>query len=394
MSVNPVTQLDRSFQSVLAIANKIPNNKWNQQFHSDLSPIGWHIGHCVFIESYWLQNKLANNSRIGDDLKNLYLPWLSPKKERAGKLPASKELIKILADQHRNNLDLLNNYIQKGSAHELLENNYLPVFLTQHYYQHIETLHQIIQCMKLNDAQSDYFGHDYFEPSPLAPTEPKLPGELFSTTQTMIGASDKFFAYDNERSRHYENVKSFLIAGQAVTNAEYLGFMQAGGYINKNFWSNNGWKWLKNTNGESSPFHWRQDNNKNWYCLEHAVPESIKPDVSVYGLNYFEAEAFALYVGCRLATEVEWEHAATSNVGNNFETGQAWEWCRNFFYPYPDFIAHPYKNYSAPWFDDQHYSLRGGSIYTNAELKRPTFRNFYTPEKKHIFAGVRLARTA
>lgn len=388
MNANPVSQLDHSYKRVLDIAHKIPVHQWHQQFHPDLSPVGWHLGHCVFIESYWLQNKLANNSKIGDDLKNLYLPWLSPKEERAKRIPATKNLIKILAAQHQNNLNILNIFIDKESNHKLLKNNYLPEFLAQHYYQHIETLHQIILCIALSGGQSRNRN-----PATLTPTSPTLPARFFATTQTSVGATGKNFAYDNEMSRHEENVHNFLIAEHAVTNSEYLGFMETGGYRNKSFWSKHGWRWLDNHSDINAPMHWQKDANNEWYCYEHGSPENIKPEATVYGINLHEAEAFSRYAGCRLPTEIEWEHAATSD-SNRIAAGQAWEWCSNFFYPYPGFVAHPYKNYSSTSFDNQHHTLRGGSVYTAPELKRPTFRNFYTPEKRHVFAGVRLVKSA
>jgi iron(II)-dependent oxidoreductase len=73
------------------------------------------------------------------------------------------------------------------------------------------------------------------------------------------------------------------------------------------------------------------------------------------------------------------------------DSGHVWEWCANTFFPYPGFKPFPYDEYSLPWFDGQHYSLRGGSRHTRRDLRRCSFRNFYTPEKRHVFAGVRLA---
>lgn len=384
MNTDPVIQLDNSYHHALKLAKKIPADLWHQQFHPDLSPIGWHIGHCVFIESYWLQDKLAENGLIGDDLKNLYMPWLSPKKERAKKLPETGELVKALTDQHTKNIDLLNNFIQKESSHKLLENNYLPLFLLQHYYQHIETLNQIIQCVLINTEQED------FKVITLEPRSPVLPEEIFSAASTLIGATEESFAYDNELSRHENFVDDFVIAKNAVSSAEYLGFMESGGYQNKKYWSDEGLNWLEKTKARC-PLHWKKNKNKKYYCIEQGNAVNIHPDKAVHGINYFEAEAFAQYAGCRLPTEIEWEHAVTSSKGCHLNTGESWEWTKNYFYPYPDFSAHPYKNYSETWFDNQHYTLRGGSIYTDPELKRPTFRNFYTPEKKHIFAGLRLA---
>ncbi len=75
-------------------------------------------------------------------------------------------------------------------------------------------------------------------------------------------------------------------------------------------------------------------------------------------------------------------------------TGTAWEWCANTFFPYEGFRAFPYERYSCPWFDDGHYTLKGSSPYSGATVSQPSFRNFYQPEKRHIFAGLRLASDA
>jgi iron(II)-dependent oxidoreductase len=175
-----------------------------------------------------------------------------------------------------------------------------------------------------------------------------------------------------------------------VTNAEYLGFMQKQGYRTRRYWGDAGWNWLMQV-APQAPHHWRQDATGSWYALTPGGAEAIIGSATVYGVSYYEAQAYAAYAGCRLQTEIEWEHAVTSDQAMDDSRGQAWEWCSNTFYAYPGFKPFPYDRYSCPWFDGNHYTMRGGSLYTSEFLKRPTFRNFYTPEKRHIFAGIRLA---
>jgi len=384
MLADPIKQLDNSYQDILALATTVPANQWHMQFHSDLSPVGWHIGHCVYIESYWLQHMLPGKPEGETDLQNLYFPWLSPKHERGQKLPELNILIKTVKDHHNQNLDLLNEFIEKDKAHALLNNNYLPTFLAQHYCQHIETLQQIILCKTLKIDWSEHVCTSFIEPA-----KPRLPAINFRSVKTTTGCPDKTFSYDNEIPRHENSLDAFSISRQAVTNSEYLGFMASGGYQDKSYWDNEGLDWLQQSKNRA-PIHWRRDLNNQWYCLEFGKPGNLKPDAAVYGISHFEARAFARYAGCRLPGEIEWEHAVTVS-GSDLETGQAWEWCQNYFYPYPGFTAFPYKNYSKPWFNNQHYTLRGGSIYTDDRIRRASFRNFYTPEKRHIFAGLRLA---
>ncbi len=385
MLADPIKQLDNSYQDILALAITVPADQWHLQFHSDLSPVGWHIGHCVYIESYWLQHMLPGKPEDETDLQNLYFPWLSPKHERGQKLPELNILIKTVKDHHNQNLDLLNDLIEKNKAHTLLDNNYLPTFLVQHYCQHIETLQQIILYKTLKIDWSEHVCTSSIEP-----VKPCLPAINFRSAKTITGCPDKTFAYDNEIPRHENSLDAFSISRQAVTNSEYLGFMESGGYQEKSYWDGESLDWLQQSKNRA-PIHWRRDLNNQWYCLEFGKPGNLKPDAAVYGISHFEARAFARYAGCRLPAEIEWEHADTANSGSDLETGQAWEWCQNYFYPYPGFTAFPYENYSKPWFNNQHYTLRGGSIYTDDRIRRASFRNFYTPEKRHVFAGLRLA---
>ena len=194
MNADPIKQLDNSYQDILTLAVTVPADQWRLQFHSDLSPVGWHIGHCVFIESYWLQHMLTGKPQAENDLQNLYFPWLSPKHERARKLPELHNLIKTVKDHHKQNLDLLNNLIEKNSPHRLLENNYLPTFLIQHYCQHIETLQQIILYKTL---KSDWSKHECT--SSIKPAKPRLPVINFRPAKTKTGCPENTFSRSEER---------------------------------------------------------------------------------------------------------------------------------------------------------------------------------------------------
>ena len=108
----------------------------------------------------------------------------------------------------------------------------------------------------------------------------------------------------------------------------------------------------------------------------------------MYGISFHEAQAFSHWARARLPHEHEWEAAVKSEQLHN--TGQVWEWCANTFHPYQGFSAFPYDEYSKPWFDDNHYVLRGASRHTRPEIRRASFRNFFNPDKRHIFAGLRL----
>ena len=377
--------LQEVHQSTIDVVSGLHDEECRRQYHPDLSPLSWHAAHMTFIESYWVQEVVLANNRYTEPLKELYSPELIPKSLRSQTVPPREHLLSYLKEEQKRNIDSLDSLCKSNDTHPLLTKGYLLRFLIQHYYQHLETMQQILQQRALTRT--------WPEPrflSRLQPSEPVLPDLLFPAATAEIGNDGSTDAYDNELKRHRTHIPSFVLASCPVTNAEYLGFMKNQGYTTPRYWSKNGWRWVL-MEAPRTPLHWQQDATGDWHAITPDGPEAIAATAPVYGINHFEAQAFAAYAGCRLLMETEWEYAVHSEAIVRRSCGQAWEWCANAFYPYPGFKPFPYEGYSCPWFDGNHYTLRGGSRYTNEILKRATFRNFYTPEKRHIFAGLRLA---
>jgi len=376
-----LTELGQHQQQLLSIVDAVPETDCYRQFHSDLSPLAWHLGHCAFIESYWITDRVLGNSARTRATEALYFPELSPKPERGSRLPKKSDLLAQSRTAFAENIDLLVELINNGRPHELTADNYLLHFLIQHHCQHLETIQQILQQRAY---QQDWPLHEATSIDAIAPSADPLNIEPGSYE---VGNSNKAVAYDNERPVWRATIEGARINRHLVTNSELLGFMQAGGYRNKEWWSPAGWEWRQSLEVEA-PDHWRQAANGNWYSLTNTGPTALDGADPVYGLSFFEAEAYSHYAGGRLPHELEWEvAAATGGIGPD----RAWEWCRNPFFPYPGFRAYPYDGYSLPWFDDQHQTLRGASLHTLPPIQRATFRNFYAPEKRHVFAGVRVA---
>ena len=377
--------LKQAHMHTVQVVSGLQDEECRRQYHPDLSPLSWHAAHMAFIESYWVQEVVLANSRYTEPLKTLYFPECYPKMKRSQMVPPREEVLTYIKEEQNRNFDSLGNLCTRAHAHPLLKNGYLLRFLVQHYHQHLETIQQILQQRALTRSWPEPK-----TPSDLAPVEPQRPDYLFAGGQVEIGNDGSTDAYDNELQRHSVEIPSFTLSSRPVTNAEYLGFMQKQGYRTRRYWSDVGWNWLMQV-APPAPHHWRQDATGSWYALTPGGAKAIIGSATVYGVSYYEAQAYAAYAGCRLPTEIEWEHAVTSDQAIDDSRGQAWEWCSNTFYAYPGFKPFPYDRYSCPWFDDNHYTMRGGSLYTSEFLKRPTFRNFYTPEKRHIFAGIRLA---
>lgn len=355
-----------------------------RQYHPEISPLGWHLGHVAFAQLYWTREVLDGEA-VDDALKSLYLPERSPKSSRAKRLPAAAALRAFARDAREEALLRLS-APARAKRPQLLHGDYLLHFLIQHNSQHVETMQQALQARGLQNYAMNEQGNG----APCPAQTPEPPTLTFAAQTTGLGHPGGPVPYDNELPRHGVRLPPYAMAARPVTNAQYLGFMVDGGYDRREFWSDDGWKMCVRSD-LTGPYHWRHDSCGNWVSVEPDGIAALDPDAPVRGLSRHEAQAYARYAGCRLPSEAEWEHAVAS--GTVSDNGQAWEWCANPFAPYPGFRAFPYEGYSTPWFDGLHYVLRGASRYTAASIRRPTFRNFYTADKRHIFAGLRLARS-
>jgi iron(II)-dependent oxidoreductase len=200
-----------------------------------------------------------------------------------------------------------------------------------------------------------------------------VPGGSFE-----MGAGPEGFAYDNERPRHVVDVATFQIARHPVTNASWLTFAEGGGYVRREWWSDEGWAW-----------------KEEYDIANHPSVVDGAPEAPVCHVSWFEADAFARSHAARLPTEAEWEKAATWEQARPevlVGRGLVWEWTSSTFGGYPGFAAHPYREYSEVFFGDSDRVLRGGSWAADPRVATTTFRNWDLPQRRQIFAGVRLAR--
>jgi len=301
------------------------------------------------------------------------------------------------------------------------------------YFAQLAALHEEMHCEAFTYTRqtlgyrAPHAGNGAFEAggSGVLAGDAELPGGEF-----MLGARpDEGFVFDNEKWAHPIVVQPFRMARAAVTNSEFAAFVDDAGYGRNALWSTEGWAWRASA-GTERPVYW-QGKPGSW--LERRFDEviALSPHSPVMHVNWYEAQAYCRWAGRRLPTEAEWEFAAASvpdarrgkrrypwgddapqaDRANLFGTsagtvsvaalpggdsawgcrqmvGNVWEWTADAFRPYPGFVADPYKEYSAPWFGD-HKVLRGGCYATRACLIRNTWRNFYTPDRRDVFAGFR-----
>jgi ergothioneine biosynthesis protein EgtB len=228
-----------------------------------------------------------------------------------------------------------------------------------------------------------------------------------------IGHDGRGFSYDNEGPRHRALVPAFSLATRLVTNGEFIEFIEAGGYRKPEFWLSLGWTTI-NEQGWEAPLYWEKRDGR-WWNFTLAGMRPVDPSEPVTHVSHFEADAFSNWSGARLPTEFEWEYAARDlPVEGNFVDreryqpapgeaapdhtltqlyGDVWQWTRSASLPYPGYHAGPgaLGEYNGKFMSNQ-IVLRGASCATSRSHARLTYRNFFQPEKRWQFTGIRLAR--
>ena len=214
-----------------------------------------------------------------------------------------------------------------------------------------------------------------------------LPGEI-----TSIGHDGNGFAFDNEAPRHETLLHPYRLADRLVRNWEWFAFMEAGGYRTPALWMSDGWATVQ-ASGWHSPLYWRETDD-GWQQIGPGGLAALDPDAPVRHVSWYEADAFARWKDARLPTEAEMEAAAPCAELHDLTT-YAWQWTASAYLPYPGFRAAEgaVGEYNGKFMINQ-MVLRGGSLATPPGHARPTYRNFFQPDKRWQFTGVRLAQDA
>jgi iron(II)-dependent oxidoreductase len=235
------------------------------------------------------------------------------------------------------------------------------------------------------------------------------------------GTSTHPWAYDNERPAHEVHLDPFVVDTHPVTVADYLEFVEDGGYRDERLWQPDGWAHVRGE-GLEHPQFWARQGSRSWSLLRFGQVTDLRAHLAepVQHVCWYEADAFARWAGKRLPSEAEWERAAQgadttipmANLGQRTDgplpvdqqpvapsgavgmLGGVWEWTSSDFTPYPGFESYPYDEYSKVFFGDEYKVLRGGSWAADPVAVRTTFRNWDYPIRRQIFAGFRCAQDA
>ena len=378
----------------------------------DASPAKWHLAHATwFFETFVLEVHEPDFLPFQPAFRVLFNSYYNgvgakhPRPQRG--LLTRPPLSEVLA--YRANVDARMAALLPVVAHNAALCALIELGL-QHEQQHQELLvtdvKHLLSCNPLWPA---------YQPTAVVPppAAPALGWQPFEGGLTDIGHAGSGFAFDNESPRHRVYLHPYVMASRLVTNAEFAAFVEGGGYQNAALWLAEGWDW-RTAQGLEHPLYWQRLEG-GWHSFTLTGLQPLEGAQPVVHLSYYEADAYARWMGARLPTEAEWENAAQQSGGKRSHAlgaqvddyvafdadapqlvqwfGAAWQWTQSSYAPYPGFRVADgaVGEYNGKFMVNQ-YVLRGSSGATPPGHERITYRNFFPATARWQFTGIRLAR--
>lgn len=409
---HPRTALAARYRAVRraseALCRPLAIEDYGLQAMADASPPKWHLAHTSwFFETFLLIPYLPGYRPFHPQFEylfNSYYESIGPQFPRAqrGQMarPTVEEVYRYRAQVDEAMTELIEHAADAGWP-ELEDRITLGC---HHEQQHQELL---LTDIKYNFSVNPLLPAYGLEP-PLAPPDVAPPAGWMGHPGgvVQIGHDGQGFWFDNEGPRHRVYVQPHALANRPVSNAEYLEFVEAGGYRRAEFWLADGWRTRRERDWQA-PLYWQKIDER-WWHFTLAGLRPLTEHAPVCHVSYYEAEAYARFRGKRLPTEQEWEQAAAGQpVAGNFREsdylhpqpglghalfGDVWEWTQSAYLPYPGYRASPdaLGEYNGKFMINQ-MVLRGGSCATPAGHVRASYRNFFYPPDRWQFSGIRLA---
>ncbi|MGF7233094.1 ergothioneine biosynthesis protein EgtB [Arachidicoccus sp.] len=351
----------------------------------DVSPPKWHLAHTTwFFETFVLKPFKKDYREFDADYSFVFNSYYEAIGERV-KRPDRGNLTRPTVEDvynYRKYVDEQMVELLQGNLSKELQN--VVELGLQHEQQHQELLWTDIKYILGNNPLFPAYSTEYIyrEENISEKGFVQFPEGIYE-----IGykENDGFF-FDNEKERHKEFLNEFSIRKSLVSNEEYLAFINSGGYKNHQYWHSDGWAWVRENNIEA-PMYWYNIYDK-WYCYTYQGIKEIEAQKAVCHVNFYEASAFATWKAMRLPTEAEWEVAAEKLIW-----GERWEWMNSAYLPYPGFkkADGAIGEYNGKFMVNQQV-LRGASVVTSPQHSRITYRNFFQPNLRWQFTGIRLAK--
>jgi ergothioneine biosynthesis protein EgtB len=381
----------------------------------DASPAKWHLAHTSwFFETFVLKRWLESYRAYRPEFRVLFNSYYQTVGEQHPRPHRGLLTRPSLEDvmSYRKYVDdaILTLLADAGADASLLDTVELGLHHEQQHQELILTdVKHLLACNPLHPVYRDC-------PSPPRSDAQPLRWHGFGEGVRWIGHDGRGFCFDNEQPRHRTFVYPFELASRLTTNREFLAFMNDRGYERPDLWLSDAWAVVQER-GWRSPLYWERRDDV-WFTQTLSGLRELRLDEPVTHVSFYEADAFARWSNARLPGETEWELAAgnTLKKGNFVETrllhpapppahrpaqdivqlfGDVWEWTRSPYGPYPGYAPLPgaLGEYNGKFMSNQ-MVLRGGSCVTPASHIRATYRNFFPPDARWQFSGIRLARDA
>ena len=414
-----ISMLCDARKRTLALVSDLSSAQMHVPCMDIINPPVWEIGHVAWFQERWALRHLRGLDAIRADGDSFWdSAAVAHDKRWTLPLPSREETLGYMQSV----LDRVFERLERNR--EISEQEaYFHWLVAMHEDMHGEALAYTRQTLGYPAPQlADSSAPKTFGSEAVCDEDVFVPGGVFC-----LGARHgEVFVFDNEKWEHPREIQAFAISRAAVTNGQFAQFVDDAGYHRQEFWSDEGWTWRKRV-AASSPVYWIGDGNK-WLLRHYDQTVPLPSDLPVIHVNWYEADAYCRWAGRRLPTEAEWEMAATgldrkrsypwgdeapsserahldaemngcipagalpdgdSPFGCRQMIGNVWEWTATDFLPYPGFTVDPYKEYSEPWFGSERKVLRGGCWATRSRLIRNTYRNYFTKDRRDIFAGFR-----
>lgn len=381
---------------------------------ADASPAKWHLAHTAwFFETFILAQNLPGYRSIDTrfrDLFNSYYNAIGQQPEKALRSTFSRPSLEEVRKYRRHIDKYMGELFESGSPGDAVLQ--LAELGINHEQQHQELLVTDIKHAFWSNPLRPAYQEGVLR-GDAADADP-LTWRAFDGGLVDAGATDSSFYFDNEAPRHKVFLQPFRLASRLTTCGEYLAFIEDGGYSRPELWLSDGWK-AAQAHRWTAPLYWDKSSEEGWMEFTCSGMRKIVDADPVCHLSYYEADAFARWAGSRLPTEFEWEIAAGGIPieGNLLESGRfhpvtagadeqagrprqlfgdVWEWTGSAYLPYPGFqaVAGALGEYNGKFMSNQ-MVLRGGSCVTPQSHIRASYRNFFPPETRWQFSGIRLA---